>query len=135
MSKWVRITGVACVLALAFVPAAAAQEKTANVAGKWEMTSEGRQGPVTSTLTFEQTGEKIKGTIVGQRGETPFEGTIKGNKLSFTVKRSITGPDGQTREFVQEYAGTVEGDAIKGTVTFTMQGNPVTREWTAKRQK
>ena len=116
------------VVALVFgLASSALAEEPANVAGKWEMTSEGRQGPMTQTLTIEQKGETIKGTIQSPRGETPFEGTVKGNKISFTVKR--TRPDGV--EMVIEYTGTVEGDSMKGTSKV----GEFTREWTAKRQK
>ncbi len=113
-----------CVFALAFSMVARADD--AKVAGTWEMSSQGRQGPVTQTLTVEQDGGKIKGTIKGQRGEAPFEGTVKGNAISFTVKRQT--PNG---EFVQEYTGTVDGDAIKGTVKMGENS----RDWSAKRQK
>ena len=116
------------VVALVFgLASSALAEEPAKVAGKWEMTSEGRQGPMTQTLTIEQKGETIKGTIQSPRGETPFEGTVKGNKISFTVKR--TRPDGV--EMVIEYTGTVEGDSMKGTSKV----GEFTREWTAKRQK
>jgi hypothetical protein len=104
----------------------AADAPAPKVAGPWEMTSEGRQGPMTQTLTFEQDGEKLKGTVKGQRGEAPLEGTIKGKDIKFSVKR--TGPQG---EMVIEYTGTVDGDAMKGTVQSPMGS----RDWTAKRVK
>jgi uncharacterized protein (TIGR03066 family) len=123
MRKTAICLAVICALALAGVAVKAADP--AKVAGAWEMTSQGRQGPQTSTITFEQDGGKIKGTIKGTRGEAPFEGTVDGNKITFTVKRQT--PNG---EFVQTYNGTVDGDNIKGTVTMG-QGEP--REWSAKR--
>ena len=115
-----------CVCALALALVARAADEPAKVAGTWEMSMEGPQGTMTQTLTIEQKGEMIKGTIKGPRGETPFEGTVKGNTISFTVKRST--PRG---EMTFEYTGTVEGDTIKGT----MRGGQREREWTAKREK
>jgi uncharacterized protein (TIGR03066 family) len=129
MRKTAICLAVICALALAGVAVKAADP--ANVAGAWEMTSAGRQGPQTSTITFEQDGGKIKGKIVrqGQNGptETPFEGTVDGNKISFTVKRQT-----QNGEITITYSGTVDGDGIKGTMAMG-QGEP--REWSAKRSK
>lgn len=116
---------VICALALAGVAVKAADP--AKVAGAWEMTSQGRQGPQTSNITFEQDGGKIKGSIKGARGETPFEGTVDGNKITFTVKRQT-----QNGEITITYNGAVDGDNIKGTMSMG-QGEP--REWSAKRSK
>jgi hypothetical protein len=116
---------VLCALVLVASQTALAQ-KPANFAGEWELTMEGRQGPVTQTLKLEQNGDKVKGTLSSPRGETPVEGTVKGNQISFTVKRET--PRG---EMVVEYTGTLEGDTIKGT----MGGGQFSREWTAKKKK
>lgn len=102
------------------------RENPAKVAGTWEMTSQGRQGAVTSTMTIEQTGDKIKGTIQGPQRENPFEGTVKGNEINFTVKFET--PRG---EMVMEYSGKIEGATMKG-VRKTPRGET---EWTAKRVK
>lgn len=117
---------VLCAFALVSATRAQTTADVADVAGSWEMTSEGPQGSMTQTLTIQQDGSKIKGTIKGERGEAPFEGTAEGNKLHFTVKRDT--PRG---EMVLEYSGTVSGDSIKGTVK-TPRGE---RPWTAKRSK
>jgi len=126
MKKLSKIIAVACTMALILGAALSAAQKPANVAGKWEMTSEGRQGPVTSTMTIEQNGDKIKGTIQGPQRQNPFEGTVKGNEISFTVKFET--PRG---EMTMEYSGKVEGDSMKG-VRKTPRGET---EWTAKRVK
>ena len=115
-------------LAMAFSLVAAAQ-KPVNVAGKWETSSPGRDGQtMTSTITFEQDGEKLKGSVEGGRGgAAPLEGTVKGNKVTFKVTR--TGPDGQARTF--EYSATVEGDTMKGTRSMGERSG----EFTAKKMK
>lgn len=115
-----------CAFALAYATRARTAPDAPDVAGTWEMTAEGPQGTISQTLTIQQDGTKIKGTIKGQRGEAPFEGTAEGNTLNFTVKRDT--PNG---EFRIEYSGTVEGDSIKGTMK-TPRGE---RPWTAKRSK
>ncbi len=105
---------------------ARAAEEPAKVAGTWEVSSEGRNGPMTQTLTIQQDGSNIKGTITGRRGEAPFEGTVTGNKIAFTVKRET--PKGT---FTIEYSATVDGDSMKGTA----HSERFDREWTAKRTK
>lgn len=103
-----------------------AQEAPAKVAGTWEMSSEGRNGPMTQTLTITQDGTKIKGTLSGPRGDAPFEGTVAGNKVSFTVNRET--PNGT---FTLEYSATVDGDSMTGTV----HSERFDRKFTAKRTK
>ncbi len=121
------ITIIAAILAsLLLLSLGAMADDPANVGGTWEMTSQGRQGPMTSTLTIDQSGNKFKGTLKGRMGETPIEGTVDGNKIAFTVERET--PNGK---FTMNYTGTVDGDNIKGTVK--MGENE--REWTAKKQK
>jgi len=116
---------LACGLLLVCGIAAAAQEP-ANVAGTWEVSSQGRNGPMTQTLTITQDGGKIKGTLTSQRGDANFEGTVTGNKVAFTIKRET---DNGT--FVIEYSATVDGDSMKGTA----HSERFDREWTAKRTK
>ena len=118
--------GVGSALLLAGMAAMAADD--ANVAGSWQMTFQGRQGPINQTLTIEQDGGKIKGTLKGPRGDAPLEGSIKGNDINFSVKR--TTPRG---DMVLQYKGTVDGDSMKGT--FEAGGGNFTGEWTAKKGK
>jgi hypothetical protein len=79
---------------------------------------------MTQTLTLQQDGTKLSGTLKGQRGEAPVAGMVSGNNISFSVTRST--PNGDMKI---DYTGTVDGDAMKGTVT--VMGN--SRDWTAKR--
>lgn len=116
---------VVMVAVLAFVAVGIAQEKPANVAGKWEMSWEGRQGTQTSTLTLEQDGADLKGTMTGRRGDTPVTGTVKGKNVTLVVKRQT--PQG---EITVEYKGTVDGDSMKGTLSMGERSI----DWTAKKQ-
>jgi hypothetical protein len=120
------VLAFACGVLLILAGSALAADETAKVAGTWEMTSEGPNGPRTQTLTIQQDGGTIKGTLKGTRGESPLEGTVTGNKLSFTVKRQTQ--DGDT--MVIEYSGTVDGNSIKGKVHSERFGD---RDFTAKR--
>jgi hypothetical protein len=133
MKNAVRMLGLVC--AVMMLAGLVVAQEPAKVAGKWEMSytmapppgKEGEPRTITQTLNFEQDGENLKGTIVSQRGEAPFTGTIKGKDLKFTVTRET--PRGT---MTTEYTGKVDGDAIKGT--FTGFGG-ATIEWTAKRAK
>ena len=119
---------LACGLLLVWAGQALAAEEPVKVDGKWEMTSEGRNGPMTSTLTITQDGSTIKGTLTGRRGDSPLEGTVTGNKVTFSVKRQT--PNGDT--MVMDYTATVDGDSMKGKVHSERFGD---RDFTAKRAK
>ena len=121
------VLAFACGMLLMLAGNVLAADEPANVAGKWEMSSEGPNGTMTQTLTITQDGGAIKGTITGRRGETPFEGTVTGNKISFTVKRET--PNGT---FVTDYTATVDGDTMKGKSHNERMGD---RDFTAKRTK
>jgi hypothetical protein len=98
-----------------------------DVSGTWEMTREGRQGPMTSDITIEQDGSKIKVTMPGFRGGDPMtaEGTIEGNAIQWSLTRET-----QRGEFTMEYKGTVDGDSMSGTMTVMDRES----EWTAKKK-
>jgi hypothetical protein len=113
MRKRVIALAGAALFVMALGVLARAQDKPANVAGAWDLSMPGRDGAMnTQAMTIEQNGGAIKGTIKGQRGEVPLEGSVKGNDITFTVKR--TTPNG---EVTQEYKGTLDGGAMKGTAT------------------
>ena len=115
---------LACGAMLAWSGTAIAAEESAKVAGTWEMTSQGRRGTRTQTLTIQQDGNTIKGTVKGQRGEAPLEGSVTGNKINFKITRET--PNGS---FTIEYTGTVDGDSLKGT----SHSERFDGEWSAKR--
>ena len=102
---------IAIIFVSAAVLAVAAQAK--NVSGNWKLTIETPNGPGTPSLVLKQEGEKLTGTYKGRFGESPLEGTVKGNGIKFTVKVNAQG-----NELAIEYAGTLEGDTMKGKVKF-----------------
>ncbi|MGD2294389.1 MAG: hypothetical protein PVF22_00960 [Candidatus Aminicenantes bacterium] len=97
-----------------------------DVSGEWEITSEGRQGPMTRTMTIEQDGEKITVKMEGRMGEMTGEGTIKDNEIEWTFTMET-----QRGEFTMTYKGTVEGDTMSGTVSMGDFGE---REFTGKKK-
>jgi hypothetical protein len=105
---------------------AQAVEAPAKVDGTWDMEAKNQRGTFSRTLILKQTGSTIKGTLAGLSGTSPLEGTVTGNKISFTVKRETP-----TGTFTMEYAGTVDGDTMKGTT----HSEGLDGEWTATRAK
>ena len=120
-------------LALLMVPPGApahAQTKPASVGGAWQVSMEG-QGHTTAVLQtlaiVQQKSGAINGTLKAPQGNAvPIHGTVKGTNIAFSLKRQT--PDG---DVTQEFAGTVTGDSITGTVT---QGE-FHVGWTAARSK
>ncbi len=112
------LTALVAAAALTAAPASAQ-----NLSGMWQFTSEGRRGPQTQTITLAVEGSTLTGTITftgggrrGGGGGTPqaieiSDGTVDGNSFTFTVTRSFGG-----NSFSQVYSGTIEGDAIAGTI-------------------
>ena len=114
------------ILTFAFLALAVVSLYAVDVAGVWEMTSEGRQGPMTQEMTIEQDGEKITVTMQGRMGEMTGEGTIKDNAIEWTITRET-----QRGEFTIVYNATVEGDTMTGTMAMGDFGE---REFTAKKK-
>jgi len=107
-------------------PAAAPADKT-DVSGAWAFNVETPAGAGTPTFTFKQEGEKLTGQYKGAFGEAPVTGTVKGNKIDFTIKVQAEG-----QEATIAYTGTVEKDGtMKGTVNLGEIGSGT---WTAKRK-
>ncbi|HEV2494244.1 MAG TPA: hypothetical protein VG204_14355 [Terriglobia bacterium] len=116
---------LACVGLVVGAGRATAADEPAKVDGAWELSFEGPRGTMTQTLTIQQDGASIKGTLTGRRGESNLEGSVTGNKISFTVKRDT--PNGT---FTIDYTGTVDG----GSMTGTAHSERFDGKWTAKRQ-
>ena len=102
--------------------------ESASIAGTWQIESQGQNGTMTQTLTLQQDGNSLKGTLSGRRGDSPVEGSINGNEVHFTVKRQ--GRDGGT--MVIEYTATVDGNSMKGKVHSERFGD---RDFKAKRSQ
>ena len=117
------------ILTFVFLALAVISLFAVDVAGEWELTSEGRQGPMTQAFKIVQDGEKISVTMEGRQGATiTGEGTVKENAIEWTITRET--PRG---EFTSVYKGTVEGDTMSGMMSMSM-GNMNEREWTAKKK-
>jgi len=110
----------------------------ADVTGKWTYETQGRNGPMQTTITLKQDGAKLTGSVPGfgrGGGEPPppteiSNGKVDGNNVYFEVKRSMGGND-----IVTKYEGTVDGDTMKLKITRPGRGggDPTTTEVTAKK--
>ena len=120
------------VLMLVAIPAAltaqdAQKAKTVDLTGAWESVVESPQGAITSAANYKQSGEELTGTHVGQLGELPLKGTVKGNAVAYQITVDMGG-----QQLTISYSGTVDGDTISGTADFGGMGSGT---WTAKRKK
>ena len=97
-----------------------------NVAGTWVLTVESPMGTRDSDAIFNQTGEQLDGKMVSPRGEAPFTGTLKGDAIAFNLTINAQG-----QELRLDYAGTVTGDTMAGTVQFGSFGEG---KWSGKRK-
>ena len=110
--------------------AAAAVAWAAPIDGKWTWKGGQNQDQV-MTLELKADGEKLTGNLTRNDQKTEIkEGTIKGSDVAFVVVRERNG-----QEFKQNYKAKLDGDTLKGTISFNAQGEDRTREWTATRVK
>ena len=142
LASLVKLTTCTAILlsTAAFVSAA---DKKADPTGTWTWSAPGRGGaggggggqPRTITAKLKAEGEKVTGTVSGggrpggQARETDIEdGKLKGDEISFKVTREFN-----NNKFTQKYNGKIDGDTIKGKMEFERNGEPVSRDWEAKR--
>ncbi len=99
----------------------------AQAAGEWDAAMETPGGSTTPyQLKLTADGEKLAGTIKGQRGEYPISGTLKGKEIKLMYALNYN--DSTLPVLI---LGTLEGDAIKATTDInngSFQG-----AWNAKR--
>jgi hypothetical protein len=88
-----------------------------NVTGTWTMAVESPIGSGNPVFVLTQTGSDVTGSYKGQLGEAPVKGTLKGNAIELKYTISAQGMD-----LAVTYAGTVEGDTMKGKVSYGDMG-------------
>jgi len=127
-----RLVVLVAIVALAAVPVVAQEapqekQKKVDVTGAWELTVESPQGTMTMTANYKQEGETLTGTHVGEMGEVPLKGTVKGVDIVYTLTIDAGG-----QQFTITHTGKVDGDTITGTADLGGMGS---MKWTAKRKK
>lgn len=97
-----------------------ASGEAANVAGKWDLTIEAQGQKLPVSLELKQEGANVTGTMSSMLGQGNIESAkVSGNRLTGTAKIEM---QGQAVDLAIN--GTVEGDAMKGTLTASMPGLP-----------
>jgi hypothetical protein len=97
-----------------------------DVTGTWDLRVETSGGVATPSVTFKQESDKITGIYRGRMGESKLEGTLRANKITFSVHLQF-----QDQPTTIIYSGTVEKDMMKGTARFDGRGSA---SWTGKRR-
>jgi hypothetical protein len=120
------MTFVVRALAVSLLAAVIATEP-AKVAGKWNVTLQLESITGHPVILLKQDGEKLTGTYEGRYGPSELTGTIKEKEIEFSV--SFTAEGMQTQGV---FAGVVEGDTMRGDVSFEGAGDGT---WTAARAK
>ena len=90
-----------------------------SVDGKWNLTMTTPRGSRDVTIDFVVAGSDLSGTWTGPQGSQEFSGgTVAGNDLDWTVKRS-----GAMGEMTLAFKAKVDGDKISGTVQLGQMGS------------
>jgi carbon monoxide dehydrogenase subunit G len=113
------------VVVLVMMLAVGALAQSSNVSGNWELEMSWPEAKSTGTCTFQQEGERLKGTC-GGADRFAITGRIEGNRLTWQVEVEQGGASGRM-EFSGELDG--QGATISGTCsvvglnrgTFTMK--------------
>jgi hypothetical protein len=120
-----KVYSVIAMFSLLLIPVLASPQDI-NVTGDWELTTQSPRGERTSDIHFEQEGEKLTVTMQIMGEEATAEGTVKGNKIEWSITRNT-----QRGEFTISYSGTVEGDAMSGEAQMRDRGSMA---WSAKKK-
>lgn len=106
-----------------------------DVSGEWVLTIPGPDDqPVDLPMTLKQDGDRLSGRIARGREAGQFlevsEGKVHGDSLTWTLRRDRA--DGGT--MVYSMSGRLVDGKIEGKSETTMNGNVVSRAWTAHRK-
>ena len=98
----------------------------ADVNGNWTVTFNTSQGGGSMELVLEQDGEALKGSVDGDTGRANVTGKIEEDAVSFSHQLPDYGVSA-------DYSGKLEGNSIKGTVSFA--DGAATGNFTAQRKR
>lgn len=107
-------------------PAAAATPGGATASGAWTLNvtlggSGNERQQLTGTLTLQQQGERLTGSLQGQLGSGNIaSGTLTGSDINFTVPITLPAPASQTTDAI--FTGTISGGEMRGTVQVVGRG-------------
>jgi len=107
--------------------AAAAAAGGTTAAGTWALNvnlgaSGNERQEMTATLTLQQQGDRLSGSLQGQLGSgTIASGTVTGSDINFTVPVTLPAPATQTTDAI--FTGTISGNQMSGTVQIVGRGS------------
>ena len=106
-----------------------ARANASDISGNWSFSVNLENGPqdVPFSIVFKQEGEKLSGIYSSRSGEEKVTGTVKGNRVAFSVE--IKNRSGEP--FTYNYNGTIES-LSKMTGTCKFPKGPGT--WTATKK-
>jgi autotransporter translocation and assembly factor TamB len=120
------------------IAATASENRSANVAGKWELSWEARLRTERGTIQLEQIDSKLAGTYEGRLGSPQVSGDVEGQNIILKLEFQGGHP------YALVFKGTVAGDRMQGK--FDVQGvaagydsheenaHPTDYSWTAVRR-
>jgi hypothetical protein len=98
-----------------------AEEKPANVTGKWQISWEARIGTQRGTVQFQQTGSALTGSFEGGLGSPAVSGHVEDRSIFFTLEFPGSHP------FTIAFSGSITGDAMAGK--FDIDGMQDGYDW------
>jgi SAM-dependent methyltransferase len=100
----------------------------ANATGRWKWNPPGgRQAAF--VLEMEQRYQQIRGTLtLGDQQSTLTDAKLAGDRISFRIEQDVSG-----RKIAREFAGTISGNSITGTITSTEGPRVKNNRWKAAR--
>jgi imidazolonepropionase-like amidohydrolase len=97
-----------------------------NASGTWTLRvnlagSGGEQSDYSITISLQQQGERLTGSLQGQLGSGQIGvGTISGTEVNFTAPITLPGPASQTTDAI--FKGTISGNEMSGSVQIVGRG-------------
>jgi hypothetical protein len=117
---------------LVFGLSASARAADPNGTWKWKIDARGQE--IEFTMVLKAEGEKLTGNVslpFGDAGNAEIKnGTFKNDEVSFETVLEFGG-----NSITTKYKGKVEGDTIKGKTERERQGQVMSQDWTAMREK
>ncbi|MDT7808008.1 MAG: hypothetical protein QOJ70_1821 [Acidobacteriota bacterium] len=98
----------------------------ASASGTWTLNvnlggSGNERQEMSATLTLQQQGERLTGSLQGQLGSgTIANGTVTGSDINFTIPITLPAPASQTTDAI--FTGTLNGGQMSGTVQVVGRG-------------
>ncbi|HEX8190534.1 MAG TPA: amidohydrolase family protein [Pyrinomonadaceae bacterium] len=99
----------------------------ANASGTWTLNvnlggSGNERQELSATLTLQQQGERLTGSLQGQLGSGSIAaGTLVGSDINFTVPITLPAPASQTTDAI--FTGTITGGEMRGSVQVVGRGS------------